>query len=103
MSPGLVPGRGQIGWGPARGWGLESTLMIWWPFRKRELESAAERMRREHSRFLTRAMLGGRRYPRIPSKRVASGGFDALRSREGGAERAGQWWSAALDRVDQDD
>lgn len=77
--------------------------MIWWPFRKRELLTASERMRREHSLFLTRAMLVGRRYPRIPSKRVAAGGYDGLRARTGGPERAGQWWSAALSRVDLKD
>lgn len=75
-------------------------MVFWNPLRRRRLSSAAERFRREHSLWLTQAMLTGRAYPRIPSRRVDAGGFDGLRAREGGGRRAGAWWAAALTRVD---
>jgi len=75
-------------------------MVLWNPFRQRRLLTAAERFRREHSLWLTRAMLTHRAYPRIPSRRVEAGGFEALRAREGGPGRAAAWWAAALTRVD---
>lgn len=65
----------------------------------RDLQSTSERFRAEHSAWLTLAMLTGRAYPRIPTKRADRGGFDDLRSRPGGLARAAAWWRAALARV----
>ena len=61
--------------------------------------SAGERFRAQHSAWLTRAMLTGRSYPRIPAKPAAAGGFDDLRRRPGGLRRAAAWWRAALAKV----
>jgi hypothetical protein len=66
----------------------------------RDMQSASERFRAEHSAWLTLAMLTGRAYPRIPTKRTDLGGFDALRRRPGGLARAAAWWRAALAKVD---
>ena len=65
----------------------------------RDLQTASERFRAEHSAWLTYAMLTGRSYPRIPTRRADLGGFDALRRRSGGLARAAAWWRAALSRV----
>ena len=75
--------------------------MIWGFFRRRDLRSAAERFRAEHSRFLSSAMMSGRRYPTIPTRRVRDGGFDAMMSRPTGPDRAERWWSAAMSRMDE--
>ncbi|TVQ60860.1 MAG: hypothetical protein EA378_10575 [Phycisphaerales bacterium] len=64
------------------------------------MRTAGERMRDEHSAWLTAAMMSGRPYPRIPTKGVSRGGYDPLRARPGGADRAAAWWRGALDRVD---
>ncbi|MEM9374391.1 MAG: hypothetical protein AAGA55_12185 [Planctomycetota bacterium] len=61
--------------------------------------SAGERFRTQHSAWLTRAMLSDRSYPRIPAKRTDLGGFDSLRRRPGGLQRAAAWWRAALAKV----
>lgn len=61
--------------------------------------SAGERFRAEHSAWLTLAMLTGRPYPRIPTKRTDLGGYEGLRRRPGGLARAAAWWRAALSRV----
>ncbi len=69
----------------------------------RDMQNASERFRAEHSAWLTLAMLTGRAYPRIPTKRAdlgGVGGFDALRRRPGGLARAAAWWRAALAKVD---
>lgn len=66
----------------------------------RDMQTASERFRAEHSAWLTLAMLTGRAYPRIPTKRTDLGGFDALRRRPGGLARAAAWWRAALAKVD---
>jgi hypothetical protein len=66
----------------------------------RDMQTASERFRAEHSAWLTLAMLTGRAYPRIPTKRTDQGGFDALRRRPGGLARAAAWWRAALAKVD---
>ncbi len=65
----------------------------------RDVRSASERFRAEHSAWLTLAMLTGRPYPRIPTRRADHGGFDPLRRRPGGLARAAAWWRAALARV----
>ncbi len=58
--------------------------------------------RRVHEAWLDRALRSGRVYPRIPLRRADWGGFDALRRRPGGRERAEKWWSVALTKVDSD-
>lgn len=60
------------------------------------MRTASDRFRAEHSAWLSYAMLTGRAYPRIPTRRADRGGFDALRLREGGMARAAAWWRAAL-------
>ena len=58
--------------------------------------------RRRHSRWLTRAMRVGVRVPRIPTRRVDEGGFDALMTTHEGREWASHWWSEALQSPDPD-
>ncbi|MCC5824367.1 MAG: hypothetical protein LAT64_12035 [Phycisphaerales bacterium] len=65
----------------------------------RDIQSPSERFRAEHSAWLSYAMLTGRSYPRIPTRRADEGGFDGLRARPGGLARAAEWWRAALARV----
>lgn len=64
---------------------------------------AGARFRAEHSRFLTLALLSGRRYPRIPSKRVDQGGYTGLMKLDEGEKRAAMWWAAAFMRLDDQD
>lgn len=66
----------------------------------RDIQTAGERFRAQHSAWLTHALLTGRSYPRIPTERADRGGFDRLRARRGGLARAASWWRAALARVD---
>lgn len=70
-------------------------------FKRRSGLTASELARAVHSEWLTRAMVKRKAYPRIPTRRVDEGGFDALRARSGGLARAEQWWTAALERVDE--
>jgi hypothetical protein len=73
-----------------------------WNFVQRDdSPTHAERFRREHSAFLTRALLGGPRYPTIPTRRVADGGFDALTRTPAGRARASRWWAAIFWRMDR--
>ncbi len=65
----------------------------------RDIQSAGEKFRAQHSAWLTLAMLTGRSYPRIPTKRTDLGGYDRLRARTGGLARAAAWWRAALSKV----
>ena len=74
--------------------------MIWNGFRRKKVLDAGARFRAEHSRFLTLAILSGRRYPRIPAKRVDRGGYTGLMKLNEGEKRASMWWAAALNRVD---
>lgn len=67
--------------------------------RRGVLEEAGARARREHSAWLTKALRNGARWPRIPTRKVSQGGFAAMMARQGGPERAEQWWSAAIDRA----
>jgi hypothetical protein len=53
-----------------------------------------------HSRWLSEAMRTGRRYPRIPTRPVITGGFAPLMNRANGPDLARRWWKAALARVD---
>ena len=76
-------------------------MVLWFPWRRKRLADAAERFKREHSMWLTKAMLSGREYPKIPTRPVERGGYDAMRTRPGGQNRAAQWWTGALSRVDE--
>ncbi len=85
-------------------WGACGTLgAMFWVSRRRLLESFGARARRVHSAWLTRAVREGRAYPRIPTRRVDLGGFDALMRREGGPKIAERWWTIALLRVEVGD
>ena len=77
--------------------------MIWNGFRRKKVLDAGARFRAEHSRFLTLALLSGRRYPRIPSKRVDQGGYTGLMKLDEGEKRAAMWWAAAFMRLDDKD
>lgn len=70
-------------------------------FKRRSNLTASELARAIHSEWLTRAMAQRKAYPRIPTRRVEDGGFDALRARANGMARAEQWWMVALERVDE--
>lgn len=74
--------------------------MLWNPLRL--LNDRARQYRLVHERWLTRAVRSPGRYPRIPTRRVDTGGFSALLSRPGGGELAERWWELALERVDLD-
>lgn len=74
--------------------------MIWHGFHRKRILDAGERFRAEHSRFLTLALLSGRRYPRIPTKRVDQGGFSGLMKLSESEKRTSMWWSAAMNRLD---
>ncbi|HCT46701.1 MAG: hypothetical protein CMJ35_14815 [Phycisphaerae bacterium] len=73
--------------------------MIWNGIKRKKVLDAGTRFRAEHSRFLTLALRSGRRYPRIPAKRVDQGGFSGLLKLDEGEKRAALWWAAALTRV----
>lgn len=74
--------------------------MFWSRLNKRRVMTPSERFIAEHSAWLTAAMAQKTRTPRIPVKPVSRGGYDALRKRPGGKERAARWWSIALGRVE---
>ncbi len=61
-----------------------------------QLETPSERVRREHTEFLTYALWSNHPFPRIPLRRVDAGGFDALRLKPRGREVAERWWRRAL-------
>ncbi len=64
------------------------------------VRSAGARFRREHSRWLTRAVESPKPYPRIPTRRATDGGYERMMRLEHGPERARKWWSLASERVD---
>jgi len=55
-----------------------------------------------HSRWLTKAMRSGSRTPRIPTRMVSRGGFDAEMSNQRGRKWAEEWWNDVLSRPDLD-
>ena len=66
------------------------------PRRDRVL-SAGEKARMLHGRWLTRALAHPReRWPLIPLRRVAEGGFAALMTHPNGRAWAEAWWDATL-------
>jgi len=74
--------------------------MLWNFGGRGRLLTRGEIARREHERWLNRAIATGTPYPRIPVRLVRLGGFSGLMSRPGGPERAERWWKSALSRVD---
>lgn len=74
--------------------------MRWYVNELRTVLSIGEAFRRQHSRWLTRAIQEERRYPRIPVRPVHEGGFDRLCATPAGREIARRWWEHALDLVD---
>lgn len=74
--------------------------MLWNFGGRGRLQTRAEIARREHERWLNRAIRTGTPYPRIPVRLVRRGGFSGLMSSPGGSERAERWWKSALSRVD---
>jgi hypothetical protein len=64
-----------------------------------DLRSAAERARRLHSEWLTRALRrgGGAGVPRIPVRAVSEGGFAPVMGTAEGREWAEGWWSLTLE------
>lgn len=77
--------------------------VFWRSFGHGDLTSHAERYRRVHERWLTRALASARPIPRIPVRRVDRGGFDRLRDRPGGQDLAERWWALAMATVDAED
>lgn len=66
-------------------------------FRSRPIEEVAQRMRDEHSRWLTEALRRGQfDLPRIPLKRADEGGFSDLIETPRGREICERWWRRAL-------
>lgn len=74
--------------------------MVWNPLSL--ITSRASQFRLVHERWLNRAVKSPGRYPRIPTRRVDSGGFSGLLSRPNGEVLAERWWDLALQRVDLD-
>lgn len=76
--------------------------MIWrWMSKAARLEAGAK-FRREHSLWLSRALIERRQYPVIPTHRSDRGGFARLRATPEGRARAELWWELALQRVDRE-
>ncbi|MBL0928327.1 MAG: hypothetical protein IBJ11_11870 [Phycisphaerales bacterium] len=62
------------------------------------LETAAERARRLHSAWLTRALTDPQwAAPRIPVRPVSEGGWDEFVRSPGGRDWAERWWDDAID------
>jgi len=74
--------------------------MIWNGFQRKKIIDAGAKFRAEHSRFLTLALLSGKKYPKIPSKRVDLGGYSGLMKLTEGEKRASLWWAKAIEQVD---
>ncbi|MCB9845002.1 MAG: hypothetical protein H6811_03310 [Phycisphaeraceae bacterium] len=77
--------------------------MIWNSIRLGTRLAKGALFRRQHSIWLTRAIRGGRRYPRIPLERVDRGGFDHLRAHPAGRHAADSWWVIALRAMEAED
>ncbi len=74
-----------------------------WPFfRNDQFLEAGRKARLLHSRWLTAAIERPMDAPRIPTRRVADGGFSDMLGRPNGRQRADKWWDLALDRVPND-
>jgi len=55
----------------------------------------------EHSAWLSDALAGNRRPPRIPTRKVSEGGFAGLVNTPGGRYRAERWWDRTLEQEDR--
>lgn len=73
--------------------------MLWSFFNSRDVPSKAEQFRRAHERWLSAAIRSPSPLPRIPVRRVETGGFDDLLARPRGREVADRWWRIALART----
>lgn len=73
--------------------------MLWSFFNPRDLPSKAEQFRRAHEQWLSAAMRSPIAPPRIPIRRVETGGFDDLLARPRGREVAERWWRTAFART----
>jgi len=72
-------------------------VISWLSHRIVNLETAGERARRLHARWLTRAFTDPNfRQPRIPVRPVALGGFSRLTATARGRAWADAWWESAL-------
>lgn len=58
--------------------------------------SFGERVRREHGRWLARALEHPESVPRIPVRRVDEGGFSLIMQSPHGRNWARHWWNAAF-------
>lgn len=76
--------------------------MRWSLFSRTRSLEAGRLARLVHSRWLTEAVARPIDVPRIPTRRVADGGFDTMLGRPGGRERADKWWDLALQRLTDD-
>ncbi|MBS0190726.1 MAG: hypothetical protein JSR52_06205 [Planctomycetes bacterium] len=66
-------------------------------FRSRPIEEVSQRMRDEHSRWLTEALARGKfDLPRIPVRRQDQGGFDELTATARGRVICERWWRKAF-------
>ena len=69
-------------------------------FQTGDLLDPAERFRREHERWLNRALGHEIDVPRIPTRRVTRGGFGRLLSTARGRRALARWWEIVLSRED---
>ena len=74
--------------------------MLWLGWRHKRVRDAGARFRAEHSAFLTKALLGGRRYPRVPKKKCSQGGYSGLLKLDTGEKHAAMWWGLAMSKLD---
>ncbi|MCA9311623.1 MAG: hypothetical protein KDA21_10485 [Phycisphaerales bacterium] len=74
--------------------------MIWRALRRSDLVWLGEKARRVHEAWLTRALQEPERWPRIPTRRVADGGFDGVMSSAEGRAWAHGWWDRTLVEAD---
>lgn len=73
---------------------------MFWRFLRGSSLSPGEFARRTHELWLTRALQSQRPYPRIPLRRVDTGGFDRMMGSPDGRARAETWWNLALQKYD---
>jgi hypothetical protein len=82
----------------------EPARMIWNSFPMVRVIDPGEKFRREHERWLNRALRSTKPLPkplpRIPLRPVSRGGFERLMSSERGRRAVGRWWKSTLGRTD---
>jgi hypothetical protein len=62
-----------------------------------DLPARAEAMRRMHSAWLTKALQRGSKPPRIPTRKVADGGWSQLTATPEGEAWAREFWEETLE------